>query len=79
MDFVRIWDPFLEVFYQNGHQSRKWRFYEKPIKTLRKTLLFEGLGHALRDQNKKTASKTEWILEVMSDGFRLYFGDHFGG
>ena len=43
---------FGAVFGKNSNQSRKMRFYEQPIKTFGKTLLSEGLGHALRGYNR---------------------------
>ena len=48
MDFGPIFEAFFD---QNGDQSRKRRFYEKPIKTYRKTILLQGLGHAFGGQN----------------------------
>ena len=48
MDFGPIFEAF---FGQNGDQSRKRRFYEKPIKTYRTITLLQGLGHAFGGQN----------------------------
>ena len=42
---------FGVLFDQNGDQSRKRRFYEKPVKTFRKTKSLQGLGHAFGDQH----------------------------
>ena len=67
MDFEPIFGAFFD---QNGDQSRKRRFYEKPIKTFRTTILLQGLGHAFGGQNPlKNIQKTEWILEGIFDGF----------
>ena len=51
--------PIFGVFFdQIGDQSRKRRFYEKPIKTYRKTTLLQGLGHAFGDQNPQKNDPT---------------------
>ena len=51
MDFGWILSLFLEVFLIKKTSKIKKAILGKSLKTWRKTLLFEGLGHALTGQN----------------------------
>ena len=67
MEFGPIFGAFFD---QNGDQSRKRRFYEKPIKPIGKPYFCKVWGMLLEVKNhKKNIQKTERILEGIVDGF----------
>ena len=79
MDLEWICDLFVELVFIKVAIKIENSEFSRIIKTHWKSILVRDLGQALRvDKYQKTVSKSECLLEVIFNGYRLHVGSHFG-